>query len=226
MSRTDPDAAMVRKGGAESRPRYHRHRAVDDAHGVITAVETTPAASRKTKSCSNWIAQHEANTHEKVQTAVADDKYGTIENYVACQQRGIATHLGDAASRQNNARCKDIFPDTAFSYDAASDTYRCPAGETLRPRRFHVTRRTTEYIAAKGVCAACPLRNQCTRASDGRTVKPHEHPELGRDFRRTALQRGAIGDIWRKRALPMRPTIITSSAAAGADSGGNKFRIT
>jgi hypothetical protein len=150
---------------------------VDDAHGVITAVETTTGSIAENKMLLAVIDQHEANTGQKVQTAVGDHKYGTIENHVACQQRGIRTHLGDAASRQNNARCKDIFPDTVFSYDAASDTYRCPAGKTLRPRRLHPKRRTKEYMAGKAVCAACSLRGQCTRASYGRTVKRHEHQE-------------------------------------------------
>jgi len=177
MSRTDPDATLVSKGGAGSRPRYHHHRGVDDAHGVITAVETTTGSIAENKKLLEVIKQHEANTGQKVQTAVADHKYGTIENYVACQQRGITTHLGDAASRQNNARCKDIFPDTSFGYDAPSDTYRCPAGQTLRPRRLHPTRRTKEYLAGKAVCAACALRSQCTRASYGRTVKRHEQQE-------------------------------------------------
>ena len=40
MSKTDPDAAMVRKSGDRARPRYHHHRVVDDAEGVITAVES------------------------------------------------------------------------------------------------------------------------------------------------------------------------------------------
>ncbi len=31
VSRTDPDAGLVRMGGHESRPRYHHHRAVDNA---------------------------------------------------------------------------------------------------------------------------------------------------------------------------------------------------
>jgi hypothetical protein len=44
MSTTDPDAAVVRKGKQPARPRYHHHRAVDDAHGVITAIETTPGS--------------------------------------------------------------------------------------------------------------------------------------------------------------------------------------
>src|SRR5712692_3791231 len=44
MSKSDPDAALVRRGGGESRPRYQNHRAIDDAQGVITAVETTPGS--------------------------------------------------------------------------------------------------------------------------------------------------------------------------------------
>ena len=44
MSTTDPDAAMVSRGRNDSRPRYHHHRAIDDAKGVVTAVETTPGS--------------------------------------------------------------------------------------------------------------------------------------------------------------------------------------
>jgi transposase len=49
MSQSDPDAACVRKGGGESRPRSHHHRAVDDYKGVITAVETTPGTIAENK---------------------------------------------------------------------------------------------------------------------------------------------------------------------------------
>src|SRR5437660_5298541 len=37
MSQSDPDAAAVSRGGGDSRPRYHHHRAVDDQKGVVTA---------------------------------------------------------------------------------------------------------------------------------------------------------------------------------------------
>jgi transposase len=141
---------------------------------VITAVETTPGSIAENRKLMGLIEQHEANTGSKAEIAVADHKYGTQENYVACAERGTASHMGDAAQGQNNHRCVGIFPDTAFTYDAASDTYRCPAGETLKPRRLHPVRRTMEYKARKGVCAACLLRARCTRAKLGRTVKRHE----------------------------------------------------
>ena len=174
MSRTDPDAAMARKGGGESRPRYHHHRALDDYKGVIAAVETTPGSIAENKKLIALLEQGESNTGCKVETAVADHKYGTQENYVACAERGITSHMGDASKNQHHVRSQGIFPESAFTYDPASDTYRCPAGQTLKPRRLHPVRRTIEYKAAKSVCALCLLRTQCTRAAQGRTVKRHE----------------------------------------------------
>ena len=137
LSQTDPDAGLVRMGGQESRPRYHHHRAVDNAHGVITAMETTSGSIAENKRLMGLVEQHKQNVGEKVQTVVADSKYGTVENFVKCQQEGIKTHLGDVLAKQtNNPRRQGIFQDTAFRYDPQSNTCQCPAGQTLRPRRY------------------------------------------------------------------------------------------
>ena len=174
MSRSDPDAAVIRRGSGDSRPRYHHHRVIDDDKGVITAVETTPGSIAENKKLMGLIEQHEANTGVQAETIVADHKYGTQENYVACAERGLTSHMGDASKNQNHARSEGIFPESAFRYDPLSDTYRCPAGQTLKARRVHPVRHTIEYKAKSRVCAACVLRPQCTRARLGRTVKRHE----------------------------------------------------
>jgi hypothetical protein len=88
MSKTDPDAALVRRGTGQSRPRYHHHRVVDDHKGVITALETTPGSIAENKKLIELIDQHEANTRQKVEIAVADHKYGTSENYVRAKIEG------------------------------------------------------------------------------------------------------------------------------------------
>lgn len=122
MSKTDPDAALVRRGSEASRPRYHHHRVIDDRKGVITAVETTPGSIAENKKLLGLIEQHEANTARQAETIVADHKYGTQENYVACAERGLVSHMGDASKGQNNHRDESIFPESAFTYDGASDT--------------------------------------------------------------------------------------------------------
>src|SRR5881392_2544695 len=41
ISKSDPDAALVRKGGGDSRPRYQNHRVIDDQKGVVTSMAPT-----------------------------------------------------------------------------------------------------------------------------------------------------------------------------------------
>jgi hypothetical protein len=178
MSKSDPDAAMVSRGAKDSRPRYHRHRAIDDEKGVITAVETTPGSVTENRKLLDLVEQHQNNTGRAAETMVGDHKYGTQNNFVACQERGLTTHLGDASKGQDHHKVHGIFPESAFNYDEASDTYRCPAGERLHPRRVHPVRHTMEYEASARICAACPLRPQCTRARLGRTLHRHQKQEL------------------------------------------------
>src|SRR3989440_233642 len=157
MSQSDPDAALVRQGGGDSRPRYKHHRVIDDQKGVITATETTPGSIAENKKLLGLIDQHESNTRCQAQIVVADHKYGTTENYVACQERGITTHMGDGLSKARAGRDQNIFGDEAFTYDPLNNIYRCPTGEILRPRRMHALRRTIEYKAPARVCSACVL---------------------------------------------------------------------
>ena len=174
MSGTDPDAALVRQGGGDSRPRYKHHRVIDDSKGVITATETTAGSIAENKKLLELVDQHESNTRCQAQIVIADAKYGTTENYVACQERAITTHMGDALSKARAAREQNIFGDEAFTYDPVRDIYLCPAGQTLKPRRMHAIRRTIEYKAPARVCSVCVLRAQCTRSHHGRTVQRHE----------------------------------------------------
>ncbi len=212
MSQSDPDAAMVRKGCGDSRPRYQHHRAIDDAKGVITAIETTPGSIAENKKLMGLIEQHETNTRCQIQTVIADHKYGTTENYVACQARGITTHMGDAGSKAHTGHDHSIFGDQAFTYDAQCDVYLCPAGQTLKPRRMHPIRRTIEYKAPARVCGACALRAQCTRSHHGRTVQRHEKQTALDVARAQAHSRAA----WRDRKR--RHHLMERSFADGANN--------
>src|SRR5438105_4495186 len=149
ISTTDPDAGLVSKGGLGSRPAYHHHRAVDDAQGVITAVQTTSGSIAENKKLMDLVQQHEHNTQCQPKVVVADHKYGTRENYVACHEKGLVTHLGDAKAKA--PQVEGIFPETQFKYQAKEDTFLCPAGKTLRARRFIQRDGVWEYAAGKGV---------------------------------------------------------------------------
>jgi transposase len=177
MSTTDPDAAVASRPGDSARPRYHHHRVVDD-QGVITAVETTPGSIPENQKMVDVVQQHERNTQMRANAVVADHKYGTAENFIAGQQNGWTTHMGDLLAKHPPNRCQGIFPESAFTYRAADNVYICPAGQVMKAAPLRQDFRTWEYSLPKRVCAACALRPQCTRAVRGRTIHRHEHQEL------------------------------------------------
>src|SRR5439155_742335 len=120
ISTTDPDAGLVRKGGQGSHPAYHHHRAVDDAQGVITAGQTTSGSIAENKKLMDLVQQPEQNTQCQPKVVVADHKYGTRENYLACPEKGLVTHLGDAKAKAT--KVEGIFAETHFKYQAKEDT--------------------------------------------------------------------------------------------------------
>jgi transposase len=203
LSTTDPDAAIVRQSGRDSRPRYKHHRAVDDACGVITAVVTTSGDVDEATQLVPLLEQHEANTHSTATTVVADSKYGTIENFLACDKRGVRPHMTDLQAKQRGTnRRAGIFDHTCFIYDKKSDTYSCPAGQTLSRRRHHRKRNSWDYEAERGVCNACPLRAQCTRSKRGRSIKRHiEQERLDRVRGQSASARGRADRRRRKHLM-------------------------
>jgi hypothetical protein len=83
----------VRQGGLKSRPRYKSHRVVDDAHEIITAVETTTAAIDEGARLLALIEAHEDITDQAVGTVIADSRYGCVANLIECQKSGIRPHL-------------------------------------------------------------------------------------------------------------------------------------
>jgi transposase len=217
VSKTDPDAAIVRKGkGDAARPRYKNHRAVDDQCGVITALCTTAGDVGEDDKLMELVAQHEQHTGEKVQTVVADAQYGTNDNFAACQQRGIRSHMADlAAAYTNTGNRKGIFKEEEFHYDSDRDSYTCPAGKQLK-RAKNPDRHYLLYRGNRKMCAGCPLRSRCTRSKHWRTIKRHIH------YDQIQYARSQSRSGWAKRDRKRRMHLMEGSFADAATNHGFK----
>jgi len=142
VSTTDPDASVTRHSVGKSKLRYKTHRVVDPKHEVITATQVTPGAVSEGDLLAEMIDGHESNTHSKVKAAVADSRYGSIENFLFCSDIKVKAHIPSLEERQRGSgRQKGIFPKEAFTYDPSRDLFVCPAGEELRRRNYSKTRR-------------------------------------------------------------------------------------
>jgi transposase len=178
ISTTDPEASVTRHGKGKSKVRYKTHRAVDPKKEVITATKVTPGSVDDGHVLNDMIELHEKNTKKKIETAVADKKYGTIDNFLMCLDRGINAHIPSIEKTQRGSgRQKGIFPKEAFDYNPDTDTFLCPAGQVLKKRYFYKSRKHFEYKTFSKVCAHCHLKAKCTRSKDGRTLKRHARQE-------------------------------------------------
>jgi hypothetical protein len=174
ISTTDPDASLVSVGLSPSKLQYKVHRAVDERAEVITATDVTTGETNEAHLLSTLIDQHEVNTDTTVKTAVADSKYGTIDNYLACYDRNIAPHFESFdKGHEGVGTRKGIFEPSDFVYNPDEDHFICPAGNLLKPRKFKKKRNHYEYSLPAKVCRNCSLKPQCTRSKTGRTLKRH-----------------------------------------------------
>lgn len=178
ISTTDPEASVTRHGKGKSKVRYKTHRGVDPKKEVITATKVTPGSVDDSHVLNDMIELHENNTKKKIETAVADSKYGTKDNFLMCHDRGINAHIPSIEKTQRGSgRQKGIFPKEAFDYNPDTDTFLCPAGQALKKRHFYKSRKYFEYKTSAKVCAHCHLKEKCTRSKDGRTLKRHARQE-------------------------------------------------
>jgi Transposase DDE domain len=120
------------------------------------------------------------------------------------------------ASSPGSGRRDGIYPESMFRYQPESDTFLCPAGQLMKPRRLHSVRLSWEYVTERGVCLSCRLRESCTRSKTGRSIKRHRDQNLLDRARRQANTKRA--KLERKR----RQHLMERSFADAANRHGFK----
>lgn len=205
ISTTDPDASIVRQGQGKPKLRYKTHRGVDPKHEVITATKITSGSVDEGEVLKEIIETHEQNTEKKVDTAVADSRYGKIDNFLLCHDSGIKAHIPSLEEKhRGSGRQENIFPRGAFTYNSDNDTFTCPVGQVLRRRSFYKKRKHYEYKASSEICAQCELKKKCTRSQDGRSLKRHERQDDLDIMLTYAASREAKSDIKTRQHLSER----------------------
>lgn len=205
VSTTDPDSGHTRKGKGRSRPCYKVHRGVDGSHEVITSTEVTSGEVDDSRRLKSLMDTHQRNTGVKAETVVADSKYGTAENFLACSDRGVKAHMPDLKGTQIKDGLRNgKYADGHFAYDAQSDTYACPAGKTLKRSGQPIEDNTVKYRASSRDCKGCDLRVKCTSGKNGRTVRRHVRQDEVEHMRAMSKSGASKRDIKTRQHLMER----------------------
>jgi transposase len=213
LSRTDPDARLLSKGD-QTIAGYNVQSAVDDKHKLIVASEVV---NRSDAGHLHALAQaaKEVLQAETLQV-LADAGYYSSADLKACEDDGIVAYV--PVSEGNGMLEKQgRFSRKDFSYDAAADAYRCPAGELLHPTKKRWQnlsgRIELRYLSRKAICGTCPSRGRCLAPNaDQRTISRWEHEDVLERHR--ARMKGA-DELMRRRSAIVEHPFGTIKCRAG-----------
>ncbi|GAU83381.1 IS1182 family transposase [Bosea sp. BIWAKO-01] len=172
VSLTDPDArAMATNGKGTGLVGYNVQAAVDAKHHLIVAHEVTNIGHDRSQLASMGRQAKDA-TGAGALTVLADRGYFSGEEVLACDEIGISAIVPKPLT--SGAKADGRWGKQDFTYDAPSDTYRCPAGETLTWRFSSVEKDLTLHTYWADGCGACLVKDQCTTGKQ-RRIKRWEH---------------------------------------------------
>lgn len=219
-SLTDPDCRLMNNKG-RIEPAYAMQAAVDAKHSLIIDYELTQDAAD-----NNHLSSVAASAKEMLGvdtlTVCADAGYYDTVDLKTCDDHGITTFVSIPAPKipkHSNVPTPDYYHDR-FVYDEATDTYRCPAEQTLGYYR------TTDKSDGRRIriyrteaCTSCHFRSACTTSPRGRYINRWEdeavldrlkqrlasQPEMIK-HRKAIIEHifGTIKKIWGYSALLLR----------------------
>ena len=198
VSRTDPDATVVQRAKVPADLYYKVHVGVDGGQArIITAVDATTGIIGDEQLLPRLVAEHEGNTRRRILEVAADTKYGTIDNYQWLEERDVraAIPFSDGGSDHR------LIPRSAFLYDPATDTYRCPTGALLTRQGRTTTTAAHPLIIYRprpAACADCPLKVRCCGTAKVRSVSRPDDGGL-RDRTVAYLRTGPARRLIRQR---------------------------
>ena len=182
---TEPDAGFKRQKDGSFAPGYNAQVVSDLDSGIIVTSEIVDAGN-DSGQLQPQLEQAQAALQEATEDAhassissvTADGAYHDIRQMDALETEGIECYVPEVRNTNRKAPgVAEAYQAQAFTYDAATDTMRCPQGQCLRRRKSNANNTATVYEPHAQTCAACPAKPQCCpNTKGGRNVsRTREH---------------------------------------------------
>jgi transposase len=177
----EPEAGFMRVAGSFA-PAYNVQTAVDAEHALIVAHAVTLEAADNRQLEPMAQAAKQALEADRL-NLVADAGYSNGEQAGRCEAAGLVPHV-PANRGVNNQGDGTLFDRSLFLYRPESDSFECPAGNTLDRKQLHRADRTVLYQAAAADCGGCSLKPRCTRSARRMLGRHLDEDALNRMHRR------------------------------------------
>jgi transposase len=228
VSTTDSDARLLSKGD-QTIAGYNIQSVVDDKYKLI--VESDVINRSDAGQLHKMAKAAKESLEVETLQILADGGYYNSEDLKACEDDGITAYV-PVHEGNHKLEMQGRFTRKEFSYDAVTNTYRCPAGRSLHPTKKPWTnasgRVEHRYLGSKATCGSCPLKASClSPKAPFRSVARWEHEEVLDRHRQRMASEGA-GQLMRRRSALVEHPFGTIKCRAGYQHflvrGFNKVR--
>ncbi len=161
VSTTDPDSTYATKGGTPARLGYYNNYLVDNASCVIVGVQATAARmSQETVAAKDMLSRFAQWQGREPVSLAADTTYGNGGVLQWLREREITPYMRtrECVHRKNSP----FYGPEEFTYVPETNSYRCPAGQSLNYGGRTWGNRAYAYIGTRKRCGACVQKPQCT----------------------------------------------------------------
>ena len=218
ISGSEPEAMVQRLKRSRGFGPSYKPSVLANEDRIITAHALD--ASSETQMIAPMLDQSARVTGMQAEEVLLDAGYFDDEVIEATLARDVSLLCPEG---QWPARPRDegLFHKSAFDYDPQTDTYHCPAGQTLiLLARSAATPRTREHrVYGATTCGDCHLRANCTKAAQGRRIKRYPEDEQ-REALRHVMQHPQARRIFSQRKAIVEPVF----SSLRSQQGLNRFR--
>lgn len=186
ISPSDPEAALGPDKFKTFRPLYNALTVIDMNSPLILAYDVF-AHSQDTSLLKPMLRRTRDFTSGRLKRMVGDAGFITGTNLAYSVAEGVEM-IGPWKENDSTAKKRKTplkLTKDKFTWLKAEQTYQCPAGHRLdhlgaehRRRAGDQVERLERYGCPACLCAACPLRSQCTDSRGGRQLRRSEHEPL------------------------------------------------
>jgi hypothetical protein len=175
VSHSDPEMRHGRKSASRRFDGHKMDLISDEDSELILGVDVRAGNAGDGDGAAPLLGQVQDLDGVDVHTLLGDMAYSDGDVRQAVEEAG-AELVAKVPLVTNQGR----FPKTDFTIDTKAGTVTCPAGQVTsdaRKAKDHKGRRATLFVFAEATCAACPLREQCTKSKGGRRIMVGRHED-------------------------------------------------
>ena len=179
-SKTDPDATFMRMkedhmGNGQLKPAYNTQISTENQFVTNFGVYQNPG---DTSTFTDFVDTFEEKYDRQSSEIVADSGYGSEQNFDYLESKGIDNYVKFSyfhKEQKKSFKNNPFLTDNLF-YNPEGDFYICPMGQQMN--RISISQRISDrgyrseissYQAKR--CEGCPLRGECHKSKENRTIE-------------------------------------------------------